>query len=114
MDENIFNQINHRFVLLKDLDADLISRQRRGEDNISQQDKIMTMEILRLGKELDETKELADTLNKTIHHLGGLLKNKIQKRDVEQLSRNIDSWKLEEFITKKELDKLFNHYSQLQ
>ena len=114
MDDDIFKTMTHRFNLLEKLDADLVSRRRRGEDDIRQQDEAISMSIEQLNKDLLETKKLAETLNQTIHHLGRLLKNKVPKRDVEELSKNIDSWKLEEFITKKELEKMFNHYSQEQ
>ncbi len=111
MEEVIFKQMSHRLDLLTKTDAELKNRQKHSKEKVNQQELLIRFEVERLKKEIDDMLKLSSDLNKAVHHLGRQLRSKSPKKTFLELTDKVNDWKLEEFVTKDELERLFTLYS---
>ncbi len=111
-DEKLIEQLDHRTSLLSTTDKKLSSKYNTQEKALIEQQRIFQQELKILEKEIEFLQETAKTLRKTVFVLGHQLKNKVTTQMSKSIQDKIESWPLEEYITKKELPKLFEKYTK--
>ncbi len=113
-EQNIVQEMIHRVELLKKTSYSLKGEERKIRARLIEQERTYAIEHEKIKQELEEMEELILTVKDNIKKTAALLKQSISKQQFQQVKDQVNQWKLEEYITKKELESTFAHFSQNQ
>jgi len=108
----LIESFEHRLNLLERETKDISSLESRNNTNLIVSKTRRSQEVSRLKKELESLNSETEELVKLVFEIGKSLKDKVRKRDFENLKNKIDSWNLEDFMTFRDLINSFNIYSK--
>ena len=109
---DIIKSIEHRMGLIEQTHKELRDQDR---DSVWDTDKLNTKISSELNLFKIETKSIlkeCEDIKKAVFHLGGTLREKVSKHDLDLFQTTINEWPLEDFLTHKELYPAFNKYSK--
>ncbi|MBN1175633.1 hypothetical protein JXA48_03240 [Candidatus Woesearchaeota archaeon] len=111
-DVQILNKISKRLDIIEETNIKLKETQEEQLRTLESQRKRQGEEIEQFQKECKEIEEGFRSITKSIFEIGRQLKDKVSKDELEFLKNETDKWPLENFITKKELEKTYNYYKE--
>ena len=111
-DVRILNKINKRLDTIEETNKKLVDSQKDQKRRLTNQINNQKEEIQQFQDDCKEIDNNIKFLTKNIFDIGKHLKDKISKDEMEYLESEIDKWPLEQFITHKELNKTYSHYSK--
>lgn len=110
--EDIVKTFNHRVNLMDSLSKEITSVEDSNDRKTLSQKDFLEKEINAIKAEFDELSSLSKELIKAVYSLGKTLKDKASTKELEAVKEKLDSWQLEEYMTKHELEEAFNFYSK--
>jgi hypothetical protein len=104
--------MNHRMDLVELTDKEMLRNNKDLDENISALNMKTALELEDLKNECKTMLDDCKFLHRAIYKLGSSLKEKVQLAKLEELKKNIDEWKIEDFATRKDLISSFERYSR--
>ncbi|MCF7798953.1 hypothetical protein K9M74_03550 [Candidatus Woesearchaeota archaeon] len=108
--EELIDKMRHRVSLLTTTDKELNEAYTDQKKTLAEQQILFEEELHLLREEIQQLQHTMQELRKAIFGIGHQLKTKVPTPTLNALQEKIDSWKLEEYITKKEVPELFEKY----
>lgn len=108
--QDINKQIEHRMGLLLKTHNELEAEDQKQTMDIQRINREAKKELNEIKKEIGEYKELVDKIYNIVFQIGHQLRQKVPKQQLENLQKKVDEWNVDQFITRKELEKTFRKH----
>ena len=109
-DMKILDKLNKRLDIIENNNAKLRKTQEEQTRKVENQRKIQKEEVMEFQKQCQEIEEHFKELKKIVFTIGHKLKDKVTKDEMEAMKKRIESWPLEEYINRNELEKTYNNH----
>ena len=107
---DLHEQIDHRLNLVEDSNSKLDIKSLKHQNQIKALNTRLIDDINTLRKDIQNATRNVDLEIKRIYELGTKLKEKVRQTDMAKMKNTIDTWALESFMHKAELDRRFEFY----
>jgi len=109
-DTQILNTINKRLKIIEKTNRKISKKQTNQREKAINQKINQQKDINEFREECENLTKDLKQIKKTIFEIGKQLRDKTTNKEFEQLKKTTDEWPLEKYITKKELNKTYEHY----
>jgi len=113
-DITIINKIEQRMNSVEKTTFNFEKKITELNKDITKQKKETRTQTENIKKELENITTNVNKLHKLVFSWGKILRYRVTKRDFENISKTLNEKPIEDFITKKELERTYNKYSNQQ
>lgn len=111
-DEKLLDDILHRIDLLKKVDKRIKLQNMKQELRLIKQKEVIGKELTTAKEDIIELKQTISSLRKSIFILGSKLKQKVVKKELEEVDSRINALNFESLVTRKELPEMYEQYAK--